>query len=447
MGDKESNKKKIFKVFYDKEVIEKCPEYDIVFSEKEGYPYYNRLANYTASDCSTNYIASVMLSTEKYFLENVEHIDGLFIKLDIEAVILSAVLTRLSQKQDLKIKFPSYESVFLCNNKYYQRKNERNSIQFGYIDVDDNSENVNWNDLPKLPFFLKAPELQMSVHQYVIKDSEQLKKVIKILQKELPNYNADTKYINEHYLDLTKYPLATKNIVLCEELMSECLQLNWEGWADAEGNIFTYGFTDEILADQGIFSDFIMPSIMPDETLKKAENMCIEFLKTISFRSSFANIELWVKKTNYNEIYIIEINPRSAFSYDGQYQTSYNGANLYKSIIQLSMGNKNIGVIPDMHSNFTGLYSCQSVFATRCNGKICDILNFDRIEEVQKSHKNYRFSFLFENREFEIVDNCQNGGRVLMRVCFTTPTYQEALNESLRLKKLFLTKDTYYLKD
>lgn len=446
MEDKEEKKPKIFKIFHDEEVIKECPEYEIVSSEKDPYPYYNRLANYTANTCSVEYMKSVIKSVEKYFMENLNDINGLFIKLDIEAVIISAVLTRLNEKQELKIKFPSFECVFLCNNKYYQRKNDENSIEFSYIDVDDDDcTKLNSNQMPQLPFILKAPELQMSVHQYVIKDYDQLKEIIEKLRSDLPNYNCDTKYVNEHYLDLEKYPLANKNIMICEQFMSDYLQINWEGWADHQGNIFTYGFIDEILADYGIFSDFIMPSIMSNEIQNNVEKICMKFLKNISFKSSFVNIELWIKKNDSNDIHIIEVNPRSAFSYHKQYLTSYRGANLYNSIIELSMGNTNIGIIPDIEKNFTGLYSCQSVFATRCNGKICELLNFDKIDEEKQIHQDYLFFFLFDDRQFEIINNYQSGARVLMRVFFTKPTYEQTQTESLRLKKLFLIKDTYYL--
>lgn len=446
MNNNEEKKQKIFKIFYDVEVIEECPQYEIVFCEKDPYPYYNRLANYTADDSSMKYIKTVIKSVEKYLLENLNEIDGLFIKLDIESILISAVLTQLNQDNKLKIKFPSYESVFLCNNKYYQRMKEENPIEFSYIDVDsDDHTKLNWDNMPQLPFFLKAPELQMSVHQYVITDLDQLKQTVEYLRSDLRNYNCDTKYVNEQYLDLQKYPLATKNIMICEQFMSNCLQINWEGWSDHEGNIFTYGFIDENLADYGIFSDFIMPSIMPDETLKKVERICTEFLKRISFKSGFINIELWIKKTNYDDIHIIEVNPRSAFSYHKQYLATYEGVNLYDSLIQISIGNTNIGIIPDIQKNFKGLYSCQCVFATRCNGKISELLDFVKIEQEKQIHSDYYFFFLFSDRQFEIVDNCQSGARVLMRVYFTKETYQQAQDESLRLKKLFLIKDTYYL--
>lgn len=442
MPNKNRKKLKIYKIFYDTEVIQNCSDYEIVSSETEPYPYYHRLANYTAADSDTTYIAGVVKSVDKFLTENFHDISGLFIKLDIEAVILTAVLSKFSEKDKLTFKYPSFESVFLCNHKYYQRTKEKTPINFSYIDV-DNDQLTDGKTLD-FPFFFKAPELQMSVHQYVVKDSVQLEHLIKLLRAELPKYDADTKYINNNFLNLEKYPLATKNLMVCEQVMNNCLQLNWEGWADEQGNIFTYGFTDEILADYGIFSDFIMPSILPQAVLDKADQICKDILKSVSFTSSFANIELWIDRTDNMNIHIIEVNPRSAFSYDHQYRTSYCGADLYKSIIRLSMG-EDIGVIPDMNTNFTGLYSCQSVFATRCNGKISELLNFDKIEEEKEEHKDYRFHFLFTDRQFEIVDNCQSGARVLMRVFYAKPSYEEALIESLRLKKLFLSKDTYFI--
>ena len=140
--------------------------------------------------------------------------------------------------------------------------------------------------------------------------------------------------------------------MIYEELIGNCLQLNWEGWADEMGNIFTY------------------------------------------------------------DIHIIEVNPRSAFSYHDQYRTSYHGSDLYASIID----------VPNLQRNFTGLYSCQSVFATRCTGKISELLDFTQIKREQDIHEDYQFVFLFKDRDFEIVDNCQSGARVLMRVFFSKPT-------------------------
>lgn len=100
------------------------------------------------------------------------------------------------------------------------------------------------------------------------------------------------------------------------------------------------------------------------------------------------------------------------------------------------MGERSIGIIPDLQCNFTGLYPCQSVFATRCTGKISQLLDFTQIEHEQDIHEDYQFIFLFKDRDFEIVDNDQSGTRVLIRVFFSKPTYQQAEEKSLRLKKI-----------
>jgi hypothetical protein len=251
-----------------------------------------------------------------------------------------------NHNEKLKIKYPSFESVFICNHKYYQRKNSKNPIKYNYIDIDDNIENIQWNEMPQFPFFFKAPELQMNVHQYIIENRDHLNSIVQKLRIDLPNYNIDTKYINQNYLNLEKYPLVTKSLMICEEFMNNCLQLNWEGWADHQGNIFTYGFTDEILADYGIFSDFIMPDII----LKQSENICFDYLKSISFKNSFVNIELWINNSDYSKIFIIEVNPRSAFSYHNQYKTSFHRTKLFNyqwviKIIKLNKKNKFIQII------------------------------------------------------------------------------------------------------
>lgn len=76
-----------------------------------------------------------------------------------------------------------------------------------------------------------------------------------------------------------------------------------------------------------------MPSIMSKEVLQKFEKICKDFLRKISFKSSFANIELWINKTHPEDIHIIQVNPHSAFSNHEQYRTSYLGSDLYDSII------------------------------------------------------------------------------------------------------------------
>jgi predicted ATP-grasp superfamily ATP-dependent carboligase len=56
-----------------------------------------------------------------------------------------------------------------------------------------------------------------------------------------------------------------------------------------------------------------MPSIQPTEILDKIEAISKNFLKATNFKNGFVNTELWVKPDK--SVYIIEINPRSAYPY------------------------------------------------------------------------------------------------------------------------------------
>jgi hypothetical protein len=57
----------------------------------------------------------------------------------------------------------------------------------------------------------------------VIDSRERLMEVIKILQKDLPLLDVDYKYLFKRYLNLDKYPLAAKYIVIIEELVTDAI--------------------------------------------------------------------------------------------------------------------------------------------------------------------------------------------------------------------------------
>ena len=371
---------------------------------------------------------------EKFVLEQ-QDIDGVFLKYDFETLLLSAILSKYPKKN---IKVPSFESIFLSHHKYYGRLKERNPIKFVYIDIFDN----NFMDkiLP-FPFFLKPVDLALSLHQYIVRNAEELDSVLRILRKDLPEIDKYNKHCYNKYLDLEKYPLAAKYIVLLEEIVDDGFQINWEGFVDDYGNAFTYCWIDEVLADKNkvIFSDFIMPSGYSEELLKKAEKVCFDYLKDIDFRNGFANIELWVRKND--NIQIIEINLRCASCYYPQYLLSF-GTDLYDSVIKLSMG-----IVPDQKSipskNFKK-FSTYTVISTKMNGKLSEIVNYPFLEELKKN-KDYDIHIMLADPDFMIENNIQNSGRNLMRVFYGKDSYEEILKESLSLKKAILLKDNYFL--
>jgi hypothetical protein len=417
---------KIFKVFYDIELENLNYEYEFIYAIKTPYNI-KSIVNYITEN--KNDIEYIEKSVKKC-IENNMDIDGVFIKYDIEAIITTAILGIYN----LNIKIPSFESIFLSHHKYYSRIKELNPINFSYIDIFD----YNWEKkIISYPFYLKPTDLQISIHQYVINNKKEMENVLKILRSELPKLDKEYKYIYHKYLDINKYPLAIKYIVIIEEIINDNFQINWEGYSDDQGNIHTFSFTDEIFADKNkyIFSDFIMKSKQSKENLKIIEKTCFNYLKNINFKNGFTNIELWV---NNNDIKIIECNPRCAYPYYYQYLISYN-IDLYNSVINISMGKK-LKHIPNS-SNFN-MYSTSTVIATKLNGKINTLINFEEINKLDK--KKYIISQLIDNLDFEIVNNFQNNGRIIMRIHYGENTYSEIIKNSYNLKKNILIKDTYY---
>lgn len=422
-------KLKIFKVFYDVELenLSLNNEYEFIYAIQTPYNI-KSITNYTSEN--KNNIEYIEKAVKKCIKNNID-IDGVFIKYDIEAIITTAIL----EMYQLNVKIPNFESTFLLHNKYYSRTKEINPIKFTYIDIFDD----NWEKkIFSYPFYLKPTDLQISIHQYVINSKEEMERVLEILRIELPKLNKEYKYIYHNYLDTKKYPLAIKHIVIIEEIINNSSQINWEGYSDSEGNIYTFSFIDEIFADREkhIFSDFVMKSKQSKENLKRIEKVCFNYLKNTNFKNGFANIELWIN--NNNNIRIIECNPRCAYPYYYQYLISYN-IDLYNSVINISMG-KTLKYIPN-DNNFI-MYSTSTVLATKFNGKVNKLI---KIEEVNKlDRKKYIISQIINDLNFEITNNIQNNGRIIMRIHYGENTYDEIIKNSYNLKKNILIKDTYY---
>ena len=214
-----TTKPKILKVFKDQDTLALAQDsdYNIIFAHPEPYPLHQRMLSYTAKNLNTKYIDNVLESLQNTLKDNPD-IQGILIKFDIEAVMMSAVLSKMDHP---KIKCPSFESVFLCSNKYYQRLQEQDPIMFSYIDLSSDRWDEN---LPTFPFIIKPTELVLSLHQYIIKDRKTIDSLIDTLQQEIPTFELNYKYVSTKFLDLEKYPLATKSIMLCEEIIQDALQ-------------------------------------------------------------------------------------------------------------------------------------------------------------------------------------------------------------------------------
>jgi hypothetical protein len=424
---------KILLCFENADLREKAPDFNYIACMPEEYPV-AELTSYTKLEELTEERMKEIEDSIVRTLDENPDIDGVFADIDIEIMILSAVLNKYPRKLNFTV--PSYENIFLCKNKYYQRLHDRNPIKFSYIDIfaDDWDKN-----LPSFPFFLKPTDLLMSMFQYVIRDRAQLKEMVLMLRENLPHFNREFRYFHEKYLDVEKYPLATRHIMLCEELVQNAQQISWEGWADNNGDVHSYSVEYYGVPVPGLIAYTIVPYHLPQETKYKVEKTCSTFLKDIGFKNGFVHIELWIREDG--DIKIIEVNPRACFVYLELYRKTY-GIELVEDIAKISRGEK-----PDLipfHCQNVKTYSCIGLISTKLNGKVKDLIDLDALEREKKEHPDYVFWSFNEDLldpDFEIVDNIENAGRLIVTISFGKDTFEKTEQEIRRLRKVILKKE------
>ncbi|MFP8489589.1 ATP-grasp domain-containing protein [Gracilimonas sp. Q87] len=260
-----------------------------------------------------------------YIEEN--HIDGIVYTHDLANLVAGVLCDRHD------IPGPSLESMFLTNHKYYSRRKEPSSICSDYIDLDTGE----WGELePFYPCYIKPPTLTMTLHQYRVDSQEEMDSIVKKLRVELPPLLQLYTRFFERYVDLDKYPLATKNIMVVEELVEDAEQHCIEGWFDSLGNPHFWAESDEIYypGDRNSIDVYATPSLLPPDVLDNIKEYALQRVKNHKINRGFWNVEIWRKG---DWITATEVNGRSASVWEDLYKGTYN-ISLYKAMAYLSCG-------------------------------------------------------------------------------------------------------------
>jgi hypothetical protein len=421
-------KPKIFRLFHESVIEEALPEYDFVIPpiQNEIERYFKFLDyNFESKKFTEDELKFLLDNITNTILQNLD-ITGVFVGDDLEAFIIVAIFN------DLKIPnitVPSLSSFYQLLNKVYHKQLEENPIKYSYFDIFD--ENWEQNILP-FPFFLKPAMLQASTHTYVVNDIDELRKIVDVLRMDLPKIGSIYKLISERYLDLEKFPLAIKNIMLCEEWKQNCDSVNWDGFADSEGKIVPLIASDQIIVD-GIVAGYKMPSKFPPEIIEKMNQMCSDICQKSNYTTGALNAEFFIDDTG--DIRFIETNPRNSYLFFIQHKQF--DINQLELSIKLSRGES----IQIPKINIEHKFAIQYHLVTRQNGKIGDIFNLKKFEE-EIINKNYKTVFEHFFSE-DIEHNMQHNGRTLAIVFFETKTMDEAEQKTIRLRRAILPLDYY----
>ena len=284
----------------------------------------------------------------KYVREN--GIDGIMYGHDMSSIIASVVCERTG------LPGPSLDSTFLCLHKYYSRQNNPGNLWYDYIDLDDSDES--WKAKMRYPCFLKPPVLTSAKGCCAVENETAMMAALgNIRELTLPYFNGYAAFFYK-YLNLKKFPLAVKNIVVVEELIHCKDQYFVESWVDENGVCSTYTTAVECFCNQK--EDIITGYVTPDFTLDKNDvEIMVKTAEDAGLRAgllnTFFNVELWKIE---NKFKIVEINARCMSMSSATYTKMFGSSN-YEAAIALAFGqqDKIPKSTPVLHQQ--GKFNCQ----------------------------------------------------------------------------------------
>jgi hypothetical protein len=266
-------------------------------------------------------------------VEYVKHngITGIMYGHDMPSIVASVVCEKTG------LPGPSLDSTFICLHKYYSRQINPDNLWYDYIDLDDSGEC--WKTRIRFPCFVKAPFLTSNKGCCAVDNEEEMVAALKnIRELTLPFFKGYAEFFTK-YLDLKKFPLAVKNIVVVEELIQCRDQYFVESWADENGVCSTYTTAVECFCNQK--EDILTGYVTPEFTLNKADGE--KMVKTAEdaalragLRNTFFNVELWKIGTDFK---IVEINARCVSMSSATYTRMFGFSN-YEAAIALACEKK-----------------------------------------------------------------------------------------------------------
>ncbi len=228
---------------------------------------------------------------------------------------------------------PTLEAVFLSNHKYYSRTLEPDPIRFDYIDL----ESAAWGrGQPRYPCYLKPPLLMRSLLQQRVSDADELERALELIRRELPAWSRLFHDFFDAYLDVEKYPLAVKNILVAEELVEGASQHVVEGWTSPQGEAYLWALADATYFEShpAAIDVFITPSRQAAPEQAKLAAYALETVQRHRLSGGFWNVELWA--TN-SRIQVTEVNSRVAAMWEHFYRGTYHRS-LYHAAVSLCVG-------------------------------------------------------------------------------------------------------------
>lgn len=329
---------------------------------------------------------------------------------------LAALLAR-----ELGLPGPSPEAVFLGLHKFYGRRAER---QAGFASLRCEALELA-EPRPRAfgyPCFLKAPFLKLGLLGYRLDGPEDLARAWSVAQRELPAWSRQVLPLFAATVDLERYPLAEREIMLLEEF-KDGPQVTVEGWMKG-GRFHLWAITDtNVFPGSRAIDNFSLPSHLPAAAQASLAQAAERLLQAIGFDGGFANVELWWID---GEAIPIEVNARAAASFSLLYERCLQVSH-WAAIAEVAGG-----ATPSILPRPDGTVGGQFNLITFAEGRVGDLLDLDAARETP--------GISIDRPADEIVRPVSEFGVVLAQIELFGGSYEEIHAEATKIRRRLLRR-------
>jgi len=233
---------------------------------------------------------------------------------------------------------PSFESLFLCQHKYYSRLHQREAApdaipQFHLLDP---SRSPHPSDIPMtLPVFVKPVKSYLSILARRIDTLADLSRTVEEARLRLPGiaemFNG---FVGASRLD-KRFREISGSFLLVEEFLSGH-QVTLDGYV-YERHVVPLGVVDSFFTTNGLsFQRFEYPSRIPAGVQERMAQIAERCIQRIGLDRTFFNVEFFYRPED-DAIRLVEINGRMASQFAPLYRM-VDGIDLYAMQLDLALG-------------------------------------------------------------------------------------------------------------
>ena len=234
---------------------------------------------------------------------------------DFPACMLAAIVA-----ETFGFLFPSFESLFLCQHKYYSRLRQREAAPQATPDfrVVDISQPLPSDIALPFPVFLKPVKSYLSILARRLETSEDLARAVAEAPLRLgPVTRMFDALVGVSTLDRTLRGVPASALLLEEPLAGH--QVTLDGYA-YRGRFVPLGVVDSIFFPGTLsFARFEYPSRLPPRVQERMASVAGRVVEHIGLDRTFCNIEFFYREQD-DAIWIIEINGRMASQFAPLYR-------------------------------------------------------------------------------------------------------------------------------